>query len=163
MVGSRIGVTGPQGHVQYGIGVFSFSGCNPVHARKVAMLAGGTGIAPMLQLLHYISRKKAISRLQGRESLHELSLIYCVADEDEFIQRDELLAYKESGLLKLSLVVTSGQGRASAGRRVDLADIASVCGRGSEDAVGLVCGPDGFATAMRDALKQLGHAQVEIF
>lgn len=129
------------------------------------MLAGGTGIAPMLQMLRCIHRQGTPTSMASRASKPggcrvpplELSLVYCVRDQDEFVERDELEAYAKSGFLKLSLMVTGGKDR------VDRDRVLSTCGSGADDALGLVCGPDGFVLAMRDILNQLDYSRVAIF
>lgn len=152
-VGSKIGFSGPSGHVKYGVkdvGYFEFGTHEAQSFKNVAMLAGGTGIAPMLQLLRCVKE-----RTTGKEPVHQFSLIYSVRNEDEIIGRAELEQFEKEGFLKLRFVISP--------ERATFDLIKEVCGEGDEDSVGLVCGPDKYCSVMRNLFFELEYEDVATY
>nr|UXG49833.1 nitrate reductase [Saccharina japonica] len=81
-IGDTIDIKGPVGEIAYlEPGQFLIKG-KPRNASKLAMLAGGTGITPMYQVL------KAV--LNNPDDNTECSLIYANQTEDAILLRDEL-------------------------------------------------------------------------
>lgn len=81
-LGDSIDVKGPLGDIQYhGRGNFTINGKNK-SAKKIAMLAGGTGITPLYQII------KAI--LKDPEDKTEMYLVYANRSEDDILLREEL-------------------------------------------------------------------------
>lgn len=77
-----IDIKGPLGHIQYcERGNFIINGKNK-SAKKIAMLAGGTGITPPYQII------KAI--LKDPEDKTEIYLVYANRSENDILLRDEL-------------------------------------------------------------------------
>ncbi|KAG8229798.1 hypothetical protein J437_LFUL005879 [Ladona fulva] len=87
-IGETIDVRGPSGKLKYqGQGVFSIRKdikLPPVilKMKKVAMIAGGTGITPMLQLIRHITKDK--------DDTTELSLLFANQTERDILVREEL-------------------------------------------------------------------------
>ncbi|KAJ1268807.1 hypothetical protein BS78_07G162100 [Paspalum vaginatum] len=82
-IGSFVDVKGPYGHVVYsGRGSFLIDG-EPRHARRLAMIAGGSGIAPMYQLIQAVL-------LDQPEDQTVMHLVYANRTEDDILLRDEL-------------------------------------------------------------------------
>lgn len=87
-LGDTIDVRGPSGLLEYrGVGEFSIkpdkkSDCETVRAKKVSMIAGGTGITPMLQLVRAVFRDP--------EDTTCLSLLLANQSEDDILLRQEL-------------------------------------------------------------------------
>jgi len=82
-VGDSIPLRGPVGTIQYyGGGVFRLSGQPRKEVKEVGMLAGGTGITPMLQILQ--------SSLSDPTDETKFSLIYCNKTENDILVRDLL-------------------------------------------------------------------------
>merc|ERR1719311_291384 len=81
-VGDKLDISGPWGHNEYkGHGQFLVSK-KPRTCKKLGMMAGGTGITPMLQVM------KAILRDPSDKT--EMSLIYANQTEDDILVRPEL-------------------------------------------------------------------------
>lgn len=77
-----IDIKGPLGHIEYhGRGNFTINGKNK-SAKKITMLAGGTGITPLYQII------KAI--LKDPEDKTEMYLVYANRSEDDILLRDKL-------------------------------------------------------------------------
>ncbi|KAI7840579.1 hypothetical protein COHA_005732 [Chlorella ohadii] len=81
-IGDSIEAKGPIGHVEYlGRGRYSLDG-EPHAARHISMIAGGTGITPMYQVI------KAV--LKDADDSTQLSLLYANVSPDDILLRDEL-------------------------------------------------------------------------
>jgi cytochrome-b5 reductase len=82
----KIDVRGPQGALEYkGHGVFEIkrkTGLITTRVKRVGMLAGGTGITPMYQLIHAV--------LRDPKDTTELSLIFGNITEQDILLREEL-------------------------------------------------------------------------
>uniref|UniRef100_A0A0A9WFH4 NADH-cytochrome b5 reductase n=1 Tax=Lygus hesperus TaxID=30085 RepID=A0A0A9WFH4_LYGHE len=87
-VGDAIDVRGPSGRLKYlGHGKFSMKflrkdPADVVIVKKVSMIAGGTGITPMLQLIRHITKDPT-------DTTH-LSLIFANQTEKDILLREEL-------------------------------------------------------------------------
>lgn len=77
---------GPKGHLDYhGRGNFTITKKNKgvkYHKRKIGMIAGGTGITPMLQVIRAVLRDKSDTT--------ELWLLFANQTEDDILLRKEL-------------------------------------------------------------------------
>nr|ABP97095.1 nitrate reductase [Chlorella vulgaris] len=81
-IGDFMEVKGPLGHVHYkGRGSYTLDG-TPHSASRISMIAGGTGITPMLQVI------KAV--LKDPKDTTELSLLYANVSPDDILLREEL-------------------------------------------------------------------------
>ncbi|KAH6775045.1 nitrate reductase 1 [Perilla frutescens var. hirtella] len=86
-LGSFIDVKGPLGHIEYtGKGNFLVHG-KPKFAKKLAMIAGGTGITPIYQVMQAI--------LKDPEDQTEMFVVYANRTEDDILLRDELDEWAE--------------------------------------------------------------------
>lgn len=91
-IGDTILMRGPKGHMTYlGHGKFTLKlGLHqPLlqrRATKFGMIAGGTGITPMLQIIHAVLMDK-------KDTTTEMSLIYANQTEDDILVREELESY----------------------------------------------------------------------
>jgi NAD(P)H-flavin reductase/cytochrome b involved in lipid metabolism/truncated hemoglobin YjbI len=86
-VGDTIDVRGPLGHIDYqGKGNFIIDG-KAVFAKQVLMMAGGTGITPMWQIMSSI--------LRDPQDTTELNLIFANNTEDDILLGPELNALRE--------------------------------------------------------------------
>jgi len=154
-VGDTIMMAGPKGHIHYAvenIGFFSIAGQTEKRYKKVSMIAGGTGIAPMLQLLRYIYQNTEDS--QERMDLHDLALVYSVRTADEIMERGELEKYG-CDFVTVKFHVTK-----ECGKRVDADIIEEVCGWGTDESLGLICGPPKFCDAMYTYFSQLNYGSI---
>ncbi|KAG8389719.1 hypothetical protein BUALT_Bualt01G0008000 [Buddleja alternifolia] len=81
-LGSFIDVKGPLGHIEYiGKGYFSVHG-KQKFAKKLAMIAGGTGITPIYQVMQAI--------MKDPEDRTEMYLVYANRTENDVLLKDEL-------------------------------------------------------------------------
>ncbi|KAL8059739.1 hypothetical protein ABFX02_03G106400 [Erythranthe guttata] len=86
-LGSFIDVKGPLGHIEYtGKGNFTVHG-KQKFAKKLAMIAGGTGITPIYQVMQAI--------LKDPEDETEMYVVYANRTEDDILLKDELDAWAE--------------------------------------------------------------------
>lgn len=88
-IGDRIAFRGPSGRLQYlGAGKFSIKKLRKdpaqiYEADKVSLIAGGTGITPMLQLIREVLKRADTDKTQ-------LSLIFANQTEDDILLKPEL-------------------------------------------------------------------------
>ncbi|KAG8389723.1 hypothetical protein BUALT_Bualt01G0008400 [Buddleja alternifolia] len=81
-LGSFIDVKGPLGHIEYiGKGYFSVHG-KQKFAKKLAMIAGGTGITPIYQVMQAI--------MKDPEDRTEMHVVYANRTENDILLKDEL-------------------------------------------------------------------------
>ncbi|KAL9929525.1 NADH-cytochrome b5 reductase 3-like [Glossina fuscipes fuscipes] len=101
-IGDKISVCGPSGRLQYmGNGNFLIKKLRKgppktATAKRVNMIAGGTGITPMLQLIRDILKR-------GEKDATELALLFANQSEEDILLRNELddLAQKHSKKFKV--------------------------------------------------------------
>jgi len=154
-IGDTFVMAGPKGHIHYAvekIGYFSIAGQTARRYKKVTMIAGGTGITPMLQILRYVYEHTKDNK--ERTDLHDFKLIYSIRTRDEIIELGELKKYA-SGFVTLNLHITKEKGK-----RVDMETIEEVCGRGTDDSLALICGPPLFCEAMYTYLSHLNYGSI---
>jgi len=81
-VGDELAISGPWGMIEYkGRGSWLY-GKREIKANKVGMMAGGTGITPMLQIIAAV--------LKDSSDATQLSLIFANQTEDDILVRDHL-------------------------------------------------------------------------
>ncbi|GAB2271981.1 Nitrate reductase [NADH] 1 [Dionaea muscipula] len=157
--GSVIEVKGPLGHIEYaGRGDFLVHGEQIKHAKKLAMIAGGTGITPIYQVIQAI--------LEDPEDETEMHLVYANRSEDDVLLRDELDGWAKAhgSRLKVWYVVSNRT------RRRDLLQWKYCDGRVSEailrehipaaadGTLALACGPLGMIeTCVKPNLVKLNY------
>ncbi|KAH1245318.1 Inducible nitrate reductase [NADH] 1 [Glycine max] len=97
-IGSVLDVKGPLGHIEYtGRGNFLVHG-KPRFAKRLAMLAGGTGITPIYQVVQAI--------LKDPEDCTEIHVVYANRTQDDILLREELDEWaKKHDRLKVWYVV----------------------------------------------------------
>ncbi|KAE8716348.1 Nitrate reductase [Hibiscus syriacus] len=135
--GSSLEVKGPLGHIEYtDRGNFLVHG-KPKFAKKLAMLAGGTGITPIYQVIQAI--------LKDPEDETEMYVVYANRTEDDILLKDELdgWAKKKHDRLKVWYVV---QESVREGWKYSLGFVTETILRdhipeGSEGTLALACGP----------------------
>lgn len=86
-IGAFLDVKGPLGHIEYqGKGNFLVNG-KQKFAKKLAMIAGGTGITPVYQVMQAI--------LKDPEDDTEMYVVYANRTEDDILLKEELDAWAE--------------------------------------------------------------------
>ena len=90
-IGDHIRVKGPKGQFNY----------SPTLAREIGMIAGGTGITPMLQIIR--------AALKNTQDTTKLSLIYANVNYEDILLKEELddLAYKYAWRFKVYYVLNT--------------------------------------------------------
>lgn len=134
-IGAAIDIKGPLGHIEYtGRGHFLVNG-KPKFAKKLAMLAGGTGITPIYQVAQAI--------LKDPEDETEMYVVYANRTEDDILLREELDAWaKKYERFKVWYVVENGR----EGWEYSVGFITDTIMRehlpdGSDGSLALACGP----------------------
>ncbi|HEX7100793.1 MAG TPA: ferredoxin reductase [Acidimicrobiia bacterium] len=142
MVGDRIELRGPIG------GYFVWE---PGSGQPVQLLAGGSGIAPLMAMI------RAAAASPGPESIRLLS---SARTEDDLIYRKELdsLAERDSRL-DITYTLTRGHGPGWKGQvgRVDRVMLERFAWPPEVEPSCYVCGPTGFVETVASILVDLGH------
>ncbi|XP_022141344.1 nitrate reductase [NADH] [Momordica charantia] len=134
-VGSTLDVKGPLGHIEYtGRGNFMVHG-KPRFAKRLAMLAGGTGITPIYQVVQAI--------LKDPEDETEMFVVYANRTEEDILLREELDSWaKKNERLKVWYVVENGrEGWEYSTGFITESILKEHIPAGAEDTLALVCGP----------------------
>jgi nitrate reductase (NAD(P)H) len=140
-VGSYIDVKGPLGHVEYvGRGSFVISGGEPRRARRLAMVAGGSGITPIYQVI-----QAALRDQPGDGTV--MHLVYANRTEDDILLRGELdrWAAEFPDRLKVWYVISQVR-HPEEGWKYSVGVVTEAILRehlpeGGDDTLALVCGP----------------------
>ena len=173
-IGDTIDVKGPLGHVTYhGKGSLQV-GENMCQVKQLSMLAGGTGITPMYQIMKAVLEGCNVltseDKDKGYKDKTEIFLLYANRTEDDILLKPEIdamilahpnrlhvqyvLSQPKTEIPKQSPVLTG---------RVNLGMVQKFLpgggGRG-EGVFGLLCGPEGFLDhACTPALLAHGYAK----
>ncbi|KAK6938463.1 Moybdenum cofactor oxidoreductase, dimerization [Dillenia turbinata] len=136
-LGSTLDVKGPLGHIEYtGRGNFLVHG-KPKFAKRLAMIAGGTGITPIYQVMQAI--------LKDPEDDTEMYVVYANRTEDDILLRGELDAWTEKyhKRLKVWFVVgkTIREGWKYSVGYITEGILREHVPEGSTDTLALACGP----------------------
>jgi nitrate reductase (NAD(P)H) len=157
-VGDTIEAKGPLGHIEYvGAGVFDISRAR-VRASRIAMVAGGTGITPMYQLIR--------AALADGTDTTRISLLYANRAEEDILLGDELAALAAAHPARFTLTHTlsrprEGGGWAGCTGRVSLELLSAhlpPAREGADDvALAFLCGPGGMQDACYRHLYAMGY------
>lgn len=134
-VGAMLDVKGPLGHIEYlGRGQFSVHG-KPKFAKKLAMLAGGTGITPIYQVVQAI--------LKDPEDDTEMFVVYANRTEDDILLKEELDSWaRKCDRFKVWYVVESAkEGWEYSTGFITEGILREHIPEGSSDTLALTCGP----------------------
>jgi cytochrome-b5 reductase len=139
-IGDKIKVKGPKGQFMY----------TPTLSRELGMIAGGTGITPMLQII-----RAALKNPQDRT---KLSLIYANVNAEDILLKKELddLAAKFSSRFKVYYVLNNPPAGWTGGVGfVSKEQIQKHLPPTSDDIKILLCGPPPMMNAMKKHLDEL--------
>ncbi|XP_077213361.1 nitrate reductase [NADH]-like [Tasmannia lanceolata] len=137
-IGAMLDIKGPLGHIEYmGRGNFTVHGKHKF-ARRLAMIAGGTGITPIYQVIQSI--------LKDPTDDTEMYLVYANRTEEDILLREEIDGWAEKNPnLKVWYVISNS---IREGWRYSTGHITENILRehipvpeGSRDTLALVCGP----------------------
>jgi ferredoxin-NADP reductase len=140
-VGDRLELRGPIG------GYFVWE---PGRGGPVQLIAGGTGIVPLMAMT------RARARVHEGESV---ALLVSARSRDDVIYGDELDRLATSGWLTVVTTLTRSTppGWTGPSRRVDREMIEETMWRPSDRPVSFVCGPTGFVEAVTSILVDIGY------
>jgi cytochrome-b5 reductase len=139
--GTTIKVKGPKGQMVY----------KPNMTREIGMLAGGTGITPMLQIIRAI--------LKNPEDHTKVTLIYANVTTDDILLKEDLetFATRYPDQFKLFLVVEKSVDTWTGGVGfITEAMIREYCPPPATDIKILICGPPPMVSAMKK------HTEVDL-
>lgn len=143
MVGQTMKVKGPKGAMVY----------TPNMVRRFGMIAGGTGITPMLQVI------KAI--LRGREAgdRTEVDLIFANVNPEDILLKEDLDALaKQDPKFRVYYVLNNPPEKWDGGVGFVTADmIKARLPAPAKDIKILICGPPPMVSAMKKATLELGY------
>ncbi|KAJ1400602.1 Riboflavin synthase-like beta-barrel [Sesbania bispinosa] len=152
-IGSILNVKGPLGHIEYiGKGNFLIHGKHKF-AKRLALLAGGTGITPIYQVIQAI--------LKDPEDHTEMHFIYANRTEDDILLREELDSWaKKHEQLKVWYVVRESvkeMWQYSVGFITE-SILREHIPKASQDTLAFACGPSPMIQfAVQPKLERLGY------
>ncbi|KAN0100774.1 hypothetical protein V8E55_000758, partial [Tylopilus felleus] len=141
-IGDKVRVRGPKGFFKY----------SPTLSRHIGMIAGGTGITPMLQIIR--------AALKNSFDNTKLSLIYANVNLEDILLKKELddLAAKHSDRFTVYYVLNNTPENWSGGIGfVSKEHIEKYIPRSNSDIKVLLCGPPPMMTAMKKHLAELNY------
>jgi cytochrome-b5 reductase len=163
-------VHGPKGHTEYhGCGKMTVKPLGkPIqqrYSRHIGMMAGGTGITPMLQVLHHIFYTD-----MKNDTLTQVNLIYANQTEDDILVREELEALVMKYPTRFSLWYTIDRLRDNQSKDEWLYDIGFISSnmvekhllfpKNVKDTQFLMCGPPPMIKfACLPALQSFGYTE----
>ncbi|CAO2652143.1 Nn.00g004260.m01.CDS01 [Neocucurbitaria sp. VM-36] len=144
-VGQTMKVRGPKGAMVY----------TPNMVRHFGMIAGGTGITPMLQVV------KAIIRGRAAGDKTEVDLIFANVNPEDILLKDDLDALvAKDPKFRVHYVLNNPPEKWSGGTGFVTADlIKEKLPAPASDVKILVCGPPPMVAAMKKATESLGYAK----
>uniref|UniRef100_J3LHH7 Nitrate reductase n=1 Tax=Oryza brachyantha TaxID=4533 RepID=J3LHH7_ORYBR len=156
-LGATIDIKGPIGHIEYaGRGAFMVNG-ERRFARRLAMVAGGTGITPVYQVI------QAVLRDQPDDDT-EMHLVYANRTEGDMLLREEIdrWAAEHPARLKVWYVVSKvarpEDGWEYGVGRVDERTLREHLPPGDGETLALVCGPPAMVECtVRPGLEKMGY------
>lgn len=142
-VGDTMKFRGPKGAMVY----------TPNMCKKIGMIAGGTGITPMLQIIRAIQRGRA----SGDKT--EVSLIFANVNADDILLKDDIdaVAKEDSGFKVYYVLNNPPQGWTGGTGFVTPDMMKERLPAPGPDMKLLMCGPPPMISAMKKAAESLGY------
>ena len=138
-VGDQLELRGPVG------GYFVW---DPGDPRPVSLIAGGSGVVPLMAMI----RQRALDSARA-----PMRLLYSARSESDLLFRREL-DHPEQGVdVHYTLTRSQPQGWTGYRRRVDREMLAEIAWPVDRDAQGFVCGPTTFVEHVADLLLEIGY------
>ncbi|KAI1110866.1 hypothetical protein F5Y14DRAFT_337056 [Nemania sp. NC0429] len=140
-IGDEVKFRGPKGAMRYRRGL----------CKRIGMLAGGSGITPMYQLIRAIC--------EDERDTTEVSLVYANRTEEDILLRRELEAFarRYPDNLKLHYMLDKPSPSWDGGRGYVTKDVlAEMFPVADADSKVMLCGPPGMVNAAKKALVELG-------
>jgi cytochrome-b5 reductase len=148
-VGDSVSVRGPKGAMVY----------TPNLVKRFGMIAGGTGITPMLQIIRAIVRNRPRN---GGTDTTEVDLIFANVNPDDILLKEDLdKITREDDKIRVHYVLNNPPEGWTGGVGFVTADmIKSKLPSPSKDMKLLLCGPPPMIDAMKKATESLGFDKV---
>lgn len=143
-VGDEVQFRGPKGAMKYQVG----------HCKKIGMIAGGTGITPMYQLIRAIC--------EDEHDTTEVSLIFANRTEEDILLREELnrFARRYPKNFKVWFILNQPPAEWTYGSGYVTADVMrEKLPAPGPDTKMMLCGPPGMVEASKKALASLGFKE----
>lgn len=120
----------------------------------VLLVAGGSGIVPLMSMLRHRARASADVRARA-----PVRLLYSARSVDDVIYRSELEALEVTTGVRVALTITRDPPRDWSGyrRRIDRALLEEVAWPSSDRPVAFVCGPTPLVESVASSLVELGY------
>ncbi|PNY13671.1 nitrate reductase [Trifolium pratense] len=151
-IGSILDIKGPLGHIEYnGKGNFLVHGEHKF-ANKLTMLAGGTGITPIYQVVQAI--------LKDPEDLTEMHVVYANRSEDDILLREEMDEWAmKHERFKVWYVVQESkrEGWEYSVGFITKSILMKHVPEASEDTLALACGQPPMIEGVKSNLEKLGY------
>lgn len=147
-VGDNMKVRGPKGAFVY----------TPNMCRRIGMIAGGTGVTPMLQVVKAIIRNRPRN---GGNDTTQVDLIFANVNPEDILLKDELerLAKEDDGF-RIYYVLNNPPSGWTGGVGFVTADmIKERLPAPASDIKILICGPPPMVSAMKKATESLGYTK----
>ncbi|GLA21244.1 NADH-cytochrome b5 reductase [Aspergillus niger] len=147
-VGQTMKVRGPKGAMVY----------TPNMCRHIGMIAGGTGITPMYQIIKAISRNRPRN---GGNDTTQVDLIFANVNPDDILMKDELeqLAKEDDGFRIYYVLNNPPEGWTGGVGFVTPDMIKERLPAPASDIKVLLCGPPPMVSAMKKATESLGYTK----
>ncbi|KAJ9302021.1 hypothetical protein DTO271G3_887 [Paecilomyces variotii] len=147
-IGDKMKVRGPKGAMVY----------TPNMCRHIGMIAGGTGITPMLQVIKAIIRNRPRN---GGNDTTQVDLIFANVNPEDILLKDELDALaKEDDGFRVYYVLNNPPEGWNGGVGFVTADmIKERLPAPASDIKILLCGPPPMVSAMKKATESLGYTK----
>ncbi|EER39434.1 NADH-cytochrome b5 reductase [Histoplasma capsulatum H143] len=144
-IGQTMKVRGPKGAMVY----------TPNMVKKIGMIAGGTGITPMLQIIKAIIRGRPRN---GGNDTTQVDLIFANVNPDDILLKDELdqLAKEDDGFRVFYVLNNPPEGWEGGVGFVTPDMIRAKLPAAAPDTKVLICGPPPMVSAMKKATESLG-------
>uniref|UniRef100_M4B822 Cytochrome-b5 reductase n=1 Tax=Hyaloperonospora arabidopsidis (strain Emoy2) TaxID=559515 RepID=M4B822_HYAAE len=166
MLGDSVEMIGPQGTIGYPeAGVVTARGqLKLTNLRHVVMVAAGTGITPMMQLIRAI--------VENSKDMAKITLVDCNYSLEHIIARTQLepLANMFQERVKVHHVLHEASdddirelGSLRTGKRLDKEMLAELLPKPSPDVAAFHCGPPAFDDAVSAMLKDIGYKDTQVF
>jgi cytochrome-b5 reductase len=159
-IGDVIDVKGPNGRIEYMEKGRLRVSQNQIKVSQIAMIAGGTGITPMYQVIQHI----LITRL-GRDKT-KVSLLYGNQTQADILMRETLeeLALQHPGQFSLNLTIDKSDESWDGFVGYISPDMIRECiPRPADDLVVLLCGPPPMVRSAESHLLSLGYSRDRIY
>jgi cytochrome-b5 reductase len=146
--GDSLDFKGPMGGPNFSVGQY----------KKIGMLAGGTGIAPMIQII----RSHVLQEIKlGNTPRYDLRMIYACKNEEEILLRQvlERHAQKHPNLKLYYTLLEPPENWAMGVGFVNKEIIEGQFPAASDDLLIIICGPPPFCNAMKKLLDSMNYSK----